>query len=71
MANAGVAEALRAAARHRTGKALVGQQTIAGELIEHSAEFRGIFIVADMPRELARKLGAAMVAPSQQRDRAA
>jgi hypothetical protein len=40
-------------------------------LVEHPAEFRGIFILADVPRELARKLRAAMVAPSQQRDRAA
>ena len=71
VANARITEALRTSARDRGCEALVRQEVIALEVVEHADQFCWLVIFAEVARQLAGKLGAAMVAPSEKRDCAA
>ena len=71
MANARIAEALRAVASYSTREALIRQKAIAAQFVQHAGDFVRISILSDITREFARKLGAAVVAPSQQSNRPA
>ena len=53
ISNARIAEALRAAARHRAGETLIGQEPVAVQLVEDASDFSRVIIVANMPREFA------------------
>lgn len=68
IANASIAEALRAAARHRTGETLIGQEPVPIQLVQDAGDFSRVIILANVPRKFAGKLGTAVVAPSKQCD---
>jgi hypothetical protein len=52
----------------RLGVALVGEELAAGEIVEERLDLARVFRVR---RELARELGAGVLSPGEQRDRAA
>ena len=65
IATARIAEALRAAARDRTGEALVRQEPVSIQLVQDASDFSLVITLANVPREFAGKLGTTVVAPSK------
>jgi len=68
VADARVAEAKRSIPRYRGREAFVREQLRAVKLVEHANDLCRIVVLARIPTELLRQLGAAMVAPGKKRN---